>query len=153
MQVENFSFTAVVFEYLMHFYCLFVDRTGGYCVQFSQSKDALLAKAVPAPRLVGVAKDEVAVGALVPVFQGFHKLVVSIRLEVQGDSAGGVLACEDARESSGFVAGHESCTGNQAQEESLPAFTTHRSYRLQQGGVICSRVRQVSEGNEAPASV
>lgn len=106
---------------------------------------------MPAARLVRVAKDEVAVGTLVPVLQGFHKPVVGIGLEVQGDGAGGVLAREDARESSGFIAGHESCTGSQAQEESLQAFTTRCSYRLRQGGVISSGVRQVSEGNEAPA--
>lgn len=72
---------------------------------------------------MGIAKDEVAVGALVPVFQGFNKLVVGIRLKVQRDGAGRVLAREDARESSRFVTGHGSCAGNQTQGDSFQIFT------------------------------
>lgn len=80
-----------------------------------QRKDALLAEAVPASRLVGVAQDPVAVGALVPLLQALHKPVVGVGLEIQGAGAGGVLAREDARESSGFVTGHGSCTGKRSR--------------------------------------
>lgn len=96
---------------------LFLGKgTGGACrhgrsLLSPQSEDALLAEAVPAARLVGVVQDQVAVGALVPLLQALHKLVVGVGLKVQGASAGGVLACEDARESGGFVTGHGSCVG------------------------------------------
>lgn len=80
-----------------------------------QSKNALLAEAVAASRLVGVVQDQVAVGALVALLQAFHKLVVGVGLEVQRVGAGGVLAREDARESSGFVTGHGSCTGKRSR--------------------------------------
>lgn len=80
-----------------------------------QSKNAVLAEAVPASRLVRVVQDQVAVGALVALLQPFHKLVVSVGLKVQGAGAGGVLAREDARESSGFVTGHGSGTGKRSR--------------------------------------
>lgn len=60
-------------------------------------------------------QDQVAVGALVALLQAFHKLVVGVGLEVQRVGAGGVLAREDARESSGFVTGHGSCTGKRSR--------------------------------------
>lgn len=76
-----------------------------------QSKDAVLAEAVAASRLVGVSQHPAAVGALVALLQALHKPVVGVGLEIQRAGVGGVLPREGARGSGGFVTGHGSCSG------------------------------------------
>lgn len=64
-----------------------------------QRQDAVLAEAVPTASLVGVVKHRVAEGTSVPLFQLLHKLVLCVRLKVQGDGVAGILADEGTGDS------------------------------------------------------
>lgn len=121
-----------------------------------QSKDALLAEAVPASRLVRVAQHPAAIGALVALLQALHKPVVGLGLEIQRAGAG-VLPCEGARGSGEFLTGHGSCSGKRSghREKLFKHSLAALGYRWQQAAagrraLICRR-RQISEGNTVPA--
>lgn len=78
---------------------LLVHRADWHCIQLSQRQDAVLAEAVPAAGLVGVVKHRVAEGTSVPLFQLLHKLILCVRLKVQGDGVAGILADEGTGDS------------------------------------------------------
>lgn len=65
-----------------------------------QGQDAVLAEAVPTPRLVGVVKHRVAQGTFVALFQWLHEPVLRVGLKVQGDGVAGVLADETTGDTS-----------------------------------------------------
>lgn len=59
-----------------------------------QGQDAVMAEPVPTARLVGVVEHGAAEGTLVALFQLLHKLVLHVRLKVQGNGVARILAGE-----------------------------------------------------------